>query len=458
MTIDQYNQIQIRIENLRKLDLEKIIAEIYPDQEEIGNIKISKMIVSDFLNLLKRLLSQIEMEIKGDNQIILPITISTAEYGQFNIEQVLSDLYSQISNKQLATAENSLLKLAQYSLQNGFYDKSKYKVHSNENIKLEKQKNNLDLISANYEQLKAKYDKLLTDLKNTKENLNEFYIKKQNELQQITNNLNSTNSNNTQIQGLLTSSTQSQTKINTLADQAEKDKNKIDSLKIEIDKIYTSFKNEFKSLVSEIENSDTAFKTKLENFDKKLKFVQDKTSYFDERNKHLDNLIGREVGASLFETFKQRKKELNPSLIFWRAAVMIMGILTFIMVIAIFTNFFGFFGEAPSILTWEVITVNTLKTFPFFFLLYYTIAQYNKERNFQEEYAFKSASALTIKAYSDILLNDENKDQLILKAVFNIYKSPLHNHVRGSKKDINNITDLLNEVVAKTTEVLKKKE
>ena len=36
----------------------------------------------------------------------------------------------------------------------------------------------------------------------------------------------------------------------------------------------------------------------------------------------------------------------------------------------------------------------------------------NKERNFQEEYAFKSAVALTIKAYSDVIKDDKFKDEL----------------------------------------------
>lgn len=458
MTIDQCNKVLLQIEDIRKLDLDKKIAEIYPDQNAIENIQLSKMTVLDFLNLLERLLYQIEAEVRSENKIVLPLTISTGEYGQFNIDQVLKELYSQIDNKQLNYAENSLLKLALYSLQNGFYDKAKYKIHSDENFKLEKQKKNLDLIYTNYIELKNKYDKLLKDLEVTKIQVDEFYEKKQKELQQITNNVSTSNTNNTQIQNLLTSSTQFQTKINTLVDQAEKDKNKIDSLKLDIDKTYTGFKTKFNDLVIEIEDSDKDFKTKLSNFEDKLKFVEERTTYFDERNVYLDDLIGREVGASLFETFKQRKLELNPSLEFWRWAVMVMGILTFIIVIAIFTNFFGKLGGLPTNLTWEIITVNSLKTFPFFFLLYYTIAQYNKERNFQEEYAFKSASALTIKAYSDILLKDENKDELILKAVFNIYKSPLHQNIKGSKKDINNITDLLNQVVSKTTEILKKKE
>ncbi|GAA6766485.1 hypothetical protein AAFH68_24270 [Flavobacterium sp. CGRL1] len=456
MTIEQQNNVLIQIENLLKIDLNKKIAEIYPEQTEIGNIQISKMTVSEFLNLTKRLLNQIASELKSENRLILPFTISTPELGQFNLDQTVNELNSQISNKQLANAENSVMKLAQYSLQNGFYDKGKYKIHPTDSLKLEKQKENLDIISANYDQLKIKYENLINELETTKSTLNDFYSQKQTELQQITNNLDSTNSNNIQIQNLLTQSSQSQTKILTLSEQAEKEKNKIDLLKTEIDKTHSELKNYSNSLISELEDSDKNFKTKFTVFTEKLNFIEGKTKYFDERNEYLNNLIGREVGASLFETFKQRKQELNSPLNFWKWSVALMSILTFVIILLIFTNFFGLFGKISTEFHWENILVNTLKSSPFFFLLYYTIAQYNKERNFQEEYAFKSASALTIKAYADIINDLEKKDDLILKAVYGLYRSPIYSKLK-STKEVNSALDMIGEVVNKGTEIFTKK-
>lgn len=134
-----------------------------------------------------------------------------------------------------------------------------------------------------------------------------------------------------------------------------------------------------------------------------------------------------------------------------------MGGLTFIVVIAIFTNFFGRLGEIPKTYSWEIIVVNFIKTIPFFFLLYYAIAQYNKERNYQEEYAFKSATALTIKAYADILKTEENKDQLILRAVYNVYKNPISGNKNMSHKDVNGISDLLGEVFDKAADTFVRK-
>lgn len=455
MNIDQQNKIIIQIENLRKVDIEKKLAEAYPNQTELGNIQISKMNVSEFLNLTKRLLNQILSELKSENRLILPFTFSTPEYGQQNLDQAIADLNSQISSQQFSSAENSLLWIAQYSLQNGFFDKSKFKVHSLESLKFEKQKESLDLITENYSQLKKKYQDLLVELENTKKTINDFYSIKQDELQQITSNLSLSNSNNTQIQNLLNTSTQAETKINSISEQTVKEKANVDLLKIEIDKTYVDFKANFNKLLADIKTSDTSFRTIYGDFDNKLKFVENKTSYFEERNKYLDVLIGREVGASLFETFKQRKKELDSPLLFWKWSIAIMTLFTFFIILAIFTNFFGYYGPVDNVLHWENIFVNALKASPFFFLLYYTIAQYNKERNFQEEYAFKSASALTIKAYADIINDTTKKDDLILKAVYGIYRSPIYNKIKT--KEVNSAMDLLSEVVTKGSEILTKK-
>jgi hypothetical protein len=55
-------------------------------------------------------------------------------------------------------------------------------------------------------------------------------------------------------------------------------------------------------------------------------------------------------------------------------------------------------------------------------VLYFAIKQYIRERSYQEEYAFRSAIALTVQAYGDIA--GSKKEELISKAVENIYNMP----------------------------------
>jgi len=457
MNLEQSKLVSTQIENLLKSDIDKKIAEFYKDQSEIEKIQISKLSIGEFISLTKRVLKQIEIEVNSENKFTLPFTHNVLEVGQLNLDQAISTLNSQISGNQLATAENYLFWLIQYAINNGFYDKSKYKTYPIEILKFQRQQDKLNLINENFNNLNESYKKLVEEIKIAKSNIDNFYIKKQEEFQLITENLSSSTAYNNQINELLNAANINDTKISGILAQIEKEKVRIETIISNTNTKFEELTSQYSVSLKELQNSDTTYKINNENFNKKLEFVESKTDYFNERNEYLDILIGREVGASLFETFKQRKTELNKPLIFWRWAVMVLGGLTFIVVLGIFTNLFGLIDNAQDIFSWELIAVNFVKSTPFFFLLYYAISQYNKERNFQEEYAFKSASALTIKAYADILNESNNKDQLIMKAVYNVYKSPTNNDIKNSsRKDISNITDLLSQAVDKATEILKK--
>ena len=305
--------------------------------------------------------------------------------------------------------------------------------------------------------LKTHYDELLENIESTTKEINDYYSQKQIELRGIEANLTSSRNDAKEIADLLSNSNVNKTKIDSILGEVEKEKERIEALNKETKTTFTGLKDSYTELLEQLDKKDKFYKSQNDEFERRLSFVVSKEEYFRERNEYLDALIGREVGASLFETFKQRKIELNQPLDFWKWAVAIMGGLTFIIVIAIFTNIFGWLGEIPKTYSWEIIVVNFIKTIPFFFLLYYAIAQYNKERNYQEEYAFKSATALTIKAYADILKTEENKDQLILRAVYNVYKNPISGNKNISHKDVNGISDLLGEVVDKAADTFVRK-
>lgn len=148
--------------------------------------------------------------------------------------------------------------------------------------------------------------------------------------------------------------------------------------------------------------------------------VRQKESYFEERNRYLDDLIGREVGSSLFETFKQRKQEISSSIGFWKWSVLVVTVATVMWI------FFLFGIKDVSAMSWQLVLVNTVKSVPVVALLLFAISQYSKERNFQEEYAFKSAVALTVNSYANQLDDKSNRDRLVMESVGEIYKSPIH--------------------------------
>jgi hypothetical protein len=451
------NNIRSYIEDFKTINLEEILSLIYPDVPDLGAVQINRFSVLEFITYTRQFFEQLEQEIINNNALILPFIFTTPEFGQADIQTQINSFITSIKNSQISTAENQLAWLLLYQLQNGFYNKSQYKFQSVNATEIKKTHDAIGLQIVDIQKLNKQFKEALDAMKLATNNLSDFKTQKENELLQIANNLATTNTNNNSIQDLLTLSTQSNTKINLLLADAEKDKQKSQELSIEMEKSVSKSKGEFADFLSLLKTTEEKYQDLYQDFEEKLKFVESKHEYFTDRNTYLDTLIGREVGASLFETFKQRKTELSSPLKFWRWAIGIMTGITFLGIFAIFTNLFGYIPNSNrNQLSWELIVVNAIKSSPFIFLLYYTIAQYNKERNFQEEYAFKSAVALTINAYADVLKDEKAKDELILKAVYGIYRSPIYSKIKANK-EVNSVLDLLKEAIDKGTGLISKK-
>jgi hypothetical protein len=458
MNKNQIEDIKTRVANIDKLDLDNIISFIFKDQD-IDSIVIGQFFVPEYVSTVKRLVKQFlnEFEVNGH---FLPSQYNYQnEFGNGNLQNDIQSLHNHINTKNHQNLNNSIgfiNRLVYYQIDNGFWEKSTRKIHKASEIKITKLNDQLNYISTQLKENGVSFKELLVDLNDKKDNLQKFIIQKNQELQQVTNNLQTSNSNTNQISQLLTNSTATSEKINGL--QKQQDQNVQNALEkvVQLDEFLKDRKITFKE-IEEIQNDKVeVIEKQIKTFTKNLEFVESKTDFFKERNDYLDELIGREVGASLFETFKQRKGELEKPISKWFFIVIAMAILTFCAILVIFTNAFGLLGEIPAEISTIRLITNSIKTLPFFFLLFYAIAQYNKERNFQEEYAFKSSVALTIKAYSDIISKEELKDELIVKSVSGIYKSPTIYKTKKNKED-NTILDTAKDLLGTALEVLKKK-
>lgn len=458
MDNNQIIDLTTQIDNIQKLDVELIVSEMFKEQD-VSSLTIGRFSVEDYVATVKRLLKQFKIELE-ENGSYLPIQYNFQnEYGSGDLQSDFQYLFRQINAKTHANLINSvgfITRLIYYQIANGFWDKSIRKVHNANELSLTELNEKLNFLS---KQLNENFESLKNQqafLADEKKSLQEFISQKKQELQQIANNLQSSNANNNQINQLLNNSTATNEKINSLLSQQaqhlgeQKKKSEI------YDSYFVQQKDVFDNLERTLNEKIKIFESQNNDFEKKLEFVESKHDFFAERNDYLNELIGREVGASLFETFKQRKKELISPVGKWLWIVIGMSLLTFIAILAIFTNGFGLFGSIPTDFTPTILITNTIKTLPFFFLLFYSISQYNKERNFQEEYAFKSAVALTIKAYADIIHKEDLKDELIMNSVSGIYKSPTIYKTRKTKDD-NSMLDTAKDLLTTALDVLKKK-
>ena len=407
------------------------------------------------------MLKQLKIEL-SDNGIYIPFQYNLQnEFGNgaFQLQSDLQNLLNLLNQKNQTGLNQSvpyLNRLIYYQVTNGFWDKSKIKVHKADEIKISELNEKLKIITGQLSINQSNFKTQIDNLDSEKKKLTDFLAQKQRELQQISANLQASNTNANQINQILTTSTATSGKIDALLSLQNQNFD-THKKKTETEDVYFSKQKElFGTLETNLNEKVKTLETQIADFAEKLKFVEDKRAFFEERNIYLQNLIGREVGVSLFETFKQRKTELTKPVNKWLWIVIGMSVLTFISIITIFTNGFGLWGEVLKDFTTIQLITNTIKTFPFFFLLFYSISQYNKERNFQEEYAFKSAVALTIKAYADIVVDEKLKDEMIISSVNAVYKSPTVEKGR-SKKESNEIFETAKELLGTAVDIVKKK-
>lgn len=448
MNNDQRSNVINLIDVIQSIDLQKILVTAFPDNEKIEEVMIGNLTSVKFLASIKRMLIQLRAELIEDTGLFLPYTYNyNNEYGHGNVYDDLQNLKNHLESNNPNGSLGFLNRLIYYQISNGFYDKSSHNLHNIDGLKINEMNERLKLCSESFNQQLHSSKTLLDQLKGKQQELVDFKNQKNNEFQQISNNLATANQNTNSINDLLNQSTAVHERINSIYQQQTDMLNNIkalrDTQKIESDK-YISLLGQCNTTMND---QITKFSEQIKTHEEHLSFVEGKRSFFEERNQYLNNLIGREVGASLFETFKQRKVELESTVSFWKYAVPVMTVLTVIWIFAVFSSLFGMYGDNSKNLDWIHFSLNSLKVLPMLLLLLFAANQYVKERNFQEEYAFKSAVALTIKAYVDLLGEDNNKDKLIIDSVTGVYNSPITNTDKGKKDDVNNLMNSVKTLI-----------
>lgn len=441
-------------QQIDSFDFEAVIKRVYPDRTDLENIVISQLTLPEFLHLSKRVFRQFLAELQDrDNYIILPYTFTNVQLGQANIDGQIQGYFANLNGDNFAAAENILFWLISYQVENGFYNKTSKRQTENTTNTVSKLSEKLGLLEINIENKLKEVQTLNAELEAKKKEIQTLINQKSDELATITANLTTSTSQSNQINELLNKSTEQSSRLTTILEQQETSKAQTDKKLLELESLYTKTNTDLSSNLKTILGQIDEFKQQVAENSEHLKFVEGKREFFEERIEYLQNLIGQEVGANLFKTFKLRKDELEKPVIFWRWAVPIMAIATIVWI------FFLFYNQ-PNItdvnLWWQAFAVNTLKSIPAIFLLFFAINQYRKERNFQEEYAFKSAVALTIDAYAGRLTSAENKDKLIMDAVLGIYKTPIDDKpVSGDNIKSTTALDTIKSMADTTKELVK---
>jgi hypothetical protein len=425
MNQEQKQRVLAQLDPFWKLDIDKRIAEVYKDYTDLSSIAVGYYTVSELSQYSKKVISQLGQVLETPFSNILPFQYQFQnDFGNGNLGDDLANLNAYIEANNFTEAVNVLTRLVYYQVANGFWDKVLEKDDKKRFAQIVEMESKLKLISEQLSKSIETNKTLLESLKTEKENLELLVTTKKKELAEIEGLLPTARNNSDEINKLLNTSTATNESINSLLTQQNTNLDTI-TKKIEEEKtVYTAFQKDIKELKelfnTEIENGG---KKNIE-FDKMLASVLEQSKTFDKQILVLNELIGKEGAVRLFNTFNDRKKDLDAPVKRWAWIVIGTGVAALILIIGIFTNFFGLIPtmKMPDTIDWQFLVINSLKSTPIMIVLFFTIKQYVRERTFQEEYAFRSAIALTVQAYGDI--SGSKKEDLILQAVSTIYSLP----------------------------------
>ncbi|MCL1143599.1 hypothetical protein [Shewanella gaetbuli] len=450
MNQNQLNQVKGHIETFSTIDIARLVASKYGNNANLSDVKIGEYSAKEYVSVLRKVFAQFREEIDSSYAKALPFQYHFQnEYGNGNLHQDLANLLSQINAQNFPASIPALNKLIHYQAVNGFWEKSKRKYFRSSEVSVQEDKDRIDLVSKHVEESSDRLSDLILEIDDKKDELTRFIKSKASELSEIESLLTSARQHTNEITEIHTKSATLEERINSLLEQAEDKKISIDDLVDNMKKLLSEMSTLLVDSKSSNESRQKSYDKLEKAFTEKLSFVEEKREYFEERNQYLDDLIEREVGASLFETFKHRKTELIKSIVFWKWAVPITAIATIVWIFVLFGN-----GDLNG-LSWQVIAINSLKALPAVGLLLFSISQYVKERNFQEEYAFKSAVALTVNSYAEQLEDATNKDKMIMESVGQIYASPIHH--KSNSKNESSISSATKELVDAVKSVLPSK-
>lgn len=423
MTSEHKQSILPQLDDFWKLDIDTRIAEVYKDYQDLSTVYIGYYSVTEFAEFSKKAIGQLGQILQSKLFSILPFQYQFQnDFGAGNLRDDLANFISFCSSNDFNSAVGHLYRLVYFQVQNGLWEKDQPIDKKKKTEIVDELESKLQLIA---EKLKINIElnhQLISELQAEKSSITQLVATKNTELSEISNLLPTARTHSDEITRLMNLSTDSNQQITGLLNQQNSNL-EIVKTKLEEEKtVYDIFQKDLKDLKDSYSSEIDVTTKKNNDFEKLLTSIHIKSSTFEQRLLVLNELIGKEGAVKLFSTFNDRKIELEKPVTRWANIVFATGGVALVLIVGVFTNFFGYVGGYPSSVDWHYLIINSLKSLPVMIVLFFTIKQYAKERSFQEEYAFRSAIALTIQAYGDIA--GKNKEELISKAVASIYAMP----------------------------------
>lgn len=416
MNANQRQGILDAIVEFEKADFNTPFQNKYKDTATIDNIVVADYSIAEIFALAKRAVSQLNDFLENGSWKIIPSdNISLPLYGNISLMYVVAGITKSLKSASYEQAVSQIKPLVYFEMQCGFWDQPKRIELGIRESTLKGLEQRAELTMSHIDVRENKVKSLIEELENKKSEIEDLIRAKRQELETLKNNQSESNTILANIKNAQNNATAGKDAIETLNDKANA--------------IVAAIKTNQERINGQIKENDDAIarsEKALEEFNAEAAAkISQITMDYDSVSANAEEvrkMMGYIADGTLGHSFNKRTEDLKRQINKWLWISGIISALTIGWVLVVF-----FCLSADTGYEWANIVINGIKSSPLFFLSGFAIAQYQKERNLMEEYAFRESVAVTLTAYLEQMPNkeDDDKRKLLMSTVEKLYTKPV---------------------------------
>ena len=426
MNTSQRQAILDAIEIFKKSNFEDAFKNRYKETANIHNVIVAEYSIAELFALTNRAIERLERFLnEGDWRILPSDNIPVFSYGTITLKNTITTIVNCFNSAMYEQAVPHVKSIVYFEMRSGFWNQPKRIELGIRETTLKTLEERAKLTMSHID-AREKNVQLLIETLDAKKKETEILINtKKQELETLKSNQSSSNTILANIKNILLNVTTARNDIVKLKDEAKNIISNLNDLQTKIEeqsqicddnieesqKSLKKFNNEAKTKIEEITSSHKEVSTNAEEVRKMMHFIKD---------------------GALIHSFNKRKESIQKAVVTWQVLSVISALLMGGWIFIVFKFLNTSIAEGTAIANSAAIVfanlfINIAKTSPMIVLFWFVLAQYKKERNILEEYAFREAVAATLTAYLDQLEGetDEHKRDLLVKTVDKLYTQPV---------------------------------
>lgn len=414
MDSEQKDKVLYAMNEIKEISLDSVLLHMYPSKN-LDNEMIASFTPREMIQLLSRAIYQLSDAMESMWRF-LPFQVKDSE-------STLSENILKVANQlkkgnSFNTWSNLLIWIIQYEMQYGIWEQQQSKI----NRDIKSLVNKSEILTKESEEILEKSKSIIKDIRDHQDVLkilhNHYDSEKQN-LGRIQADIDIT------LQGLRQAELEAASSSGKAKFLSEQLVLNAEIAQKATDQERVRFSQLEQALSETQDNSNDLIKNLSQindEFTKTLRGAEEKEKHILDQQDEIAKLRGFAADIALGSVFGERQKELQETVKLWRT----LSFSTIAIAIAwIIFIFWEYRSQTGIDINWLMLLANVVRTSPAFLLVYFCLDRYTKERNIQEEYAFKAAVSMTITAYAEMIKDEPERVKMLVSTVQGVYTPPI---------------------------------